>query len=445
MEFILKSTICMALFWAVYMWFLRSETWYQIQRFYLLGTVVVSIILAFVDLSLPASVRYSQELLPAYEYVNSEFQHSEILLTQTPIKSFDWLFYIQVFYTVIAVILLVKKTVSINQIIKLKNKYGTTIESNVRVVQLPGEVQTFSFLNTVFISENDNKSKNREHVIKHECAHLRQYHTLDLIILELLHAFLWVNPFVILYLRSIKQVHEYLADESVIDSGVDSVKYSQLILNQCCTYSTPILTSSFSSNIQKRLHMLSTKKSNKISQCKLLIALPAIAFIYVLFSCSEQMPSTRKLGISEIQKSSVTSNPNVIPSGIPIEGTVNITSTWGDRLHPIHKKVKHHSGCDFKAPTGTSVLATADGVVSEIPADFEEGKGHGRFVVIDHGDGMKTRYAQLSGYNVKIGQSVTKSFVIGYVGQSGISTGPHLHYEVWKDGKDVDPALYFSL
>ncbi len=131
-----------------------------------------------------------------------------------------------------------------------------------------------------------------------------------------------------------------------------------------------------------------------------------------------------------------------IPAIQPVRNTdlKRAVSGFGYRIDPIYKTRHLHTGIDFTADTGTEVYATGDGVIEAI-----ENKrwGYGKSVIIDHGFGYKTRYAHLSKYNVRVGQKVTRGELIGLIGSTGKSTGPHLHYEVVKDGVKVNPIGYF--
>lgn len=118
-------------------------------------------------------------------------------------------------------------------------------------------------------------------------------------------------------------------------------------------------------------------------------------------------------------------------------------SGWGYRIHPIYKVRKMHYGMDFTAPVGTPVYATGNGKVTELAGTVSGFSEFGRYVKINHGWGYETVYAHLSKYNVKEGQEIKRGDIIGYVGNSGASTAPHLHYEVHKDGQRVNPALYY--
>ena len=116
-------------------------------------------------------------------------------------------------------------------------------------------------------------------------------------------------------------------------------------------------------------------------------------------------------------------------------------SGWGYRIHPIYKIKKFHYGIDFTAPEGTDIYVTGDGVVEKI--EKSQTDGYGNSIVIDHGYGFKTLYGHLSAFNVKKGQKVKRGDVIGFVGNTGLSTAPHLHYEVIRDGVKVNPVNYF--
>lgn len=131
-----------------------------------------------------------------------------------------------------------------------------------------------------------------------------------------------------------------------------------------------------------------------------------------------------------------------IPSVMPINNRdlTRTASGWGWRIHPIYKIKKFHEGMDFSAPAGTEIYATGDGVVSTVKTAFS---GYGMHVKIDHGFGYESVYAHMSKFNCKVGQKVKRGDVIGFVGSTGTSTAPHLHYEVQLKGKKVNPQFYY--
>ncbi len=117
-----------------------------------------------------------------------------------------------------------------------------------------------------------------------------------------------------------------------------------------------------------------------------------------------------------------------------------VSSGFGYRIDPLYKTVKFHPGLDFTAPQGTPVYATADGIV-RVAGNL--GNGYGNHIIIDHGYAYNTLYGHLFRLKAKRGQSVKRGEVIGYVGNTGKSTGPHLHYEVIKGKKHLDPIYFF--
>ncbi len=115
-------------------------------------------------------------------------------------------------------------------------------------------------------------------------------------------------------------------------------------------------------------------------------------------------------------------------------------SGWGWRIHPIYKIRKFHYGMDFTAPEGSDIYATGDGVVAVVESSR---RGYGNKIVLDHGFGYKTLYGHMSAFNVKQGQKVKRGDVIGFVGNTGLSTAPHLHYEVFHNNQNVNPINYY--
>lgn len=117
-----------------------------------------------------------------------------------------------------------------------------------------------------------------------------------------------------------------------------------------------------------------------------------------------------------------------------------LSSYFGYRVDPFYKVMKFHEGVDFTAPVGTDVFATGNGKVKSIERTRS---GYGLMLIIDHGYGYNTAYAHLSKTLVRVGQKVTRGMVIAEIGNTGKSTSPHLHYEVRKNGKPIDPINYF--
>lgn len=131
-----------------------------------------------------------------------------------------------------------------------------------------------------------------------------------------------------------------------------------------------------------------------------------------------------------------------IPAIMPVKDVdiYRISSHFGYRTDPFYKVQKHHSGIDFSGPIGTHIYCTGDGVVEKVSLGSN---GYGNNIIVNHGYGYKTRYAHISKSHVKVGQKVKRGEYIADMGNSGKSTAPHLHYEVIKNSKAINPINFF--
>ncbi|MEA3496272.1 MAG: M23 family metallopeptidase [Bacteroidota bacterium] len=171
-----------------------------------------------------------------------------------------------------------------------------------------------------------------------------------------------------------------------------------------------------------RLIIKTTKKIDKLSK-KLYILSKSFDDISKLATNKEEM-------LASIPAIQPISNKNL----------TRISSGFGWRIHPIYKVPKFHDGQDFTAPRGTDIYATGNGTIVEV---HYSRRGYGNKIIIDHGFGYKTLYAHLSKFYVKKGQKIKRGEAIGTVGNTGLSTAPHLHYEVIRKGQHVNPINYF--
>jgi len=132
-----------------------------------------------------------------------------------------------------------------------------------------------------------------------------------------------------------------------------------------------------------------------------------------------------------------------IPSIQPVSNKdlSKVASGYGTRIDPIYGTLRFHAGMDFTAKEGTDIYATGDGIVTW--ADWRQ--GYGNCIIIDHGYGFETLYGHMSAYVAKLGQKVKRGELIGKIGSTGKSTGPHLHYEVHVKGKPDNPAKYYFM
>lgn len=130
-----------------------------------------------------------------------------------------------------------------------------------------------------------------------------------------------------------------------------------------------------------------------------------------------------------------------VPSGYPLQNR-GVSSNYGWRTHPVHNERRFHTGIDLRAPVGTPVVAPADGVVEY--SGFHRQSGFGNLIILNHNFGFRTYFAHLDGMEVEAGQFVKKGDVIGYSGETGVTDGPHLHYEIWHIQRRLDPRPFLD-
>ncbi|MGM0504798.1 MAG: M23/M56 family metallopeptidase [Bacteroidota bacterium] len=415
---------------------MKRDTWFGFNRFFLLFGVVFSLLVPLLDFSASVDLVHSKNQFEfnEYLYIGNTVNYMKDQTVES-VSHFNFIFLI---YLLITGLYLLRFVYQFYKIIKIIRANEIINDKNKKIVLLNDNTAPFSFFNYIFISKDDYGSNE---LLQHEFVHAQQKHSLDVILLELILVFQWFNPFMYRYRRAFKEIHEYLADQGVMKVNHDKIAYQKLILDQIEKSFKVNLASHFNYSLTKnRIKMMTRINSSKTAKLKLLLIVPFTVFLLSAFTietATEKVFNTVQL--QNHDKS--TKTPSIFPVK-EIDG-VKISSGFGMRMHPIKKEQMMHNAVDIKAPERTPVFTTADGLVRKVKQNHTEGKGYGRYIIIDHEDGYSTLYAQLSGYNVKEGAVVKQGDIIGYVGSSGVSTGPHLHYEVMKDGENVNPEDYF--
>jgi len=440
--YIVESAISVSVFYIFYELFLKRDTWFQFNRYFLLFGLIFSIIVPLLDFSASGFVVNSQNQFEIGEFLSlgstvSSIEGQAVQTVSNPLYLF--LFYLLIvsvfFFRFIQQIVKIIKTIHANETVKYKN---------YKIVLINKESSPFSFFNYIFIYKDDYGSIGSNELLLHEITHAKQKHSSDLILLEIILVLQWFNPFIYRYRQAFKEIHEYLADRGVILVNADKIAYQKLILGQIERSFYINLASHFNYSLTKnRIKMITRIKSKKIAQFKILLIVPVAVILLMAFTIKTGEKVVDNVVLLQNDKKS--DNAKTTPSIFPVKkgDGVKISSGFGIRMHPIKKVKMMHNGVDIIAPEGTPVYATADGLVRKVEQAFEEGKGRGMYIIIDHENGFSTLYSQLSAYNTSEGKEVKQGDKIGYVGSSGISTGPHLHYEVMKDGENVDPEKYF--
>ncbi|WP_219006947.1 M23/M56 family metallopeptidase [Aquimarina litoralis] len=352
-------------------------------------------------------------------------------------STYNIVYFITLFYFIGIVFYLSRLFLSILQLFFLK-KRSTKIHKNGISLIIADTSHIFSSFGWIFIPK-DQINTIEAPILEHENAHIRLYHTLDLIITEIYIAFFWFNPIVYVFRRALRSIHEFQADKFVINSQIKKSAYLELLIKNLGTKSTSKLYSYFNhSLIKKRIDMITKTNSNPKKTFRYVLLTPLLFLILTAFI--KPAIDTGDVIENIIEEEIKVEIP---PSGFPIQnGTKeNITAHYGKKFdHPKLKKNVIHQGIDIRAKIGTPIIATANGTVK-----LAKNKGNwGNLIVISHTDGYETWYAHLDSFDVKENQQVKAGEIIGKSGNTGLSTGPHLHYEVRLNGKNVDPIDYLK-
>ncbi|WP_116790555.1 M56 family metallopeptidase [Flavobacterium psychrotrophum] len=300
--FLLKSTIAMAVLFGIYHLFLEKEKMHRFNRFYLLGALVFSLILPFVSIQDMPGL-YSAELpeLILTDKADAETGHTA-----------GWYIAVVAVYALVALLFLVRfisgirafyKTSYINKVVK-KYRYIFVL---VDGLPLP-----YTFANMVFVNRSEYEHNAiPEQLFIHELAHARQWHTLDVVFIEILKMVFWFNPLLYFYKRAMQLNHEFLADQAVVQQGNDTLQYLELLLEKASYKTNVKLAHNLNFLItKKRLDMI-TKTSNPIKKIiKQMAVLPlAIAMIFV--SCADDNTDTKSTEVQKIAKDNTEQNGEV--------------------------------------------------------------------------------------------------------------------------------------
>jgi len=440
-NYLFQSSLILIVLMAIYMIFLKKARTFVFNRFYLL----LALLFAF---SIPTlQIDYSSS---QYKSVISSVDISNVsntigfnqdktfsigsLKEETPLTGYLILF-LYLSGSMLFFIRFGNNLYRIKQLIKRKGPPIYTLQA----VLVEKSIKPFSFFNYLFINENKiEEVKQNQSLLLHEQVHSRQLHSLDILLVEFLKCFLWFNPLVWFYKNEISENHEYLADYYASNTQKDVYQYAISILESSKAIKPVPLTSGFGYLlIKKRIKMLNQSQTSIMSKT-IKISTSILVAVLVLtlsaFKLHESPSSIVEGALDETSKS--------IPSILPIkkENIIKISSGYGMRVHPVQKAKKMHTGIDFIAKEGTPIIATADGEV--VVSEFSD--NYGNHIRIKHNETYETQYAHMNTLNIKAGQFVKSGEVIGIIGNSGKSVGIHLHYEVIKNEKKIDPSSFFN-
>jgi hypothetical protein len=292
--YLIKSTISLALFYIVFKLAVSRDKMHTVNRFVLLGILITSVIIPLAEIPvlqenrvIPQVEIFSQILetpvfnnpMPA---VSGEIQ----TIQPTNTLSVNPVLLIYLFAIVLLFARLIISLIRVSQLIKKAEKQTF---QNYMLAVVKDFIQPFSFLRNIVISEKD-YTENKEMVITHEYAHIRHFHAVDLVICELFTAIHWFNPFMWLLRRDLRLIHEYQADQAVLNKGIDATKYQLLVIEKAVGERRFAMANHFTQKpILKRIKMMHRKNLNRWNGLKLIIFVPFTLLLLQAFSKPEMI------------------------------------------------------------------------------------------------------------------------------------------------------------
>jgi len=280
--YLLESAACLALFYVGFRLFLRKETYFNLNRVYLVCSLIFSLILPVFKITSPiftARVPVPMSLIPSSAAPAITWGLGEILLF---------------LYAIGVGVFLTRFIFHMIKLYFVVKKYRTTRLNGVKIVSVDKDFSPFSFLNFIFINDEKTSEYNMRRIIAHEIIHIKQYHTFDILLIEIITVLQWFNPFVWPYKKSLQETHEFLADYGVIAQGFSTAKYQLLMFEQNVGVKLFEFANNFKqSQIKRRITMMSKIKSRGAAKLKLLLIVPLATLLLLAFA--EPKPADTKV------------------------------------------------------------------------------------------------------------------------------------------------------
>ncbi|GAB3935509.1 M56 family metallopeptidase [Mucilaginibacter myungsuensis] len=335
MMYLVNFVLCSSLLLGIYKLFLQNERMYRFNRFYLLFSLVFSAVVPFVVIAIEAEtfpVIYEQmnEVLAPAATVSPDKVVKQSVVEVSPVDYSG--FVLPGLYTLITVALLVRFGINLYKIASSAKRGEVVADHDPKLILTDEQVTPHSFLRYIFLNKKDHtEGKIAPQIICHEQTHVRQLHTLDVLLVEVMQVICWFNPFIPFYRKAIQLNHEFLADEGVIQNYEDTPSYQYLLLAHATQTHSLQLTSQFNyQTTKKRLIMMTKTTSKVVALGKKLMLIPVAAMAVTLFSEKTQAEVLPEV-VAAVEKkvADIVAKPNIdtpkkviafaMPNGMRIE------------------------------------------------------------------------------------------------------------------------------
>ncbi|HRN47365.1 MAG TPA: TonB-dependent receptor plug domain-containing protein [Niabella sp.] len=334
-DYIAKLSLALAVVYIFYVLLLRRLTFYNWNRWYLLGYTALSFIIPLINI-MPELKRKELDKTNLLTWIPSmgvEHLTEEKSFFQN-VGLWDWA--LMLFFTG-SLLLLIKFLFKFYSFKKMKNSARLISGELTKIYQLDADIAPFSFGNAIFINKKKYTDEELQEIIRHEFVHIKQKHTLDIIWCELLCIINWMNPFVWLLRKAIKQNLEFIADDKVLQHGYDKSEYQYLLLKVMGNRQFAFTNHFNFSSLKNRIIMMNTIKSAKIHLAKFLFLLPVIAVLLLAFR--REVKEKMMTSLQDLVPTALILNKDTIPPG-----TVNKPVNNKNQFAPVEIKIRNEDG-----------------------------------------------------------------------------------------------------
>ena len=294
--YILKSSVCLTIFYLFYKLLLSRDTFHRFNRIALLSLIMLSVIIPFCEITLEKATAIQRPVMDLENLLAAVSMRTSAESASQPV----WLRVMVIAYIIGGILTLCQFAYSFYALFRLMRQGTPKLVDGIHLILTDQPVAPFSWMQTIVISRKDFEESGIE-IMTHEMAHIKARHSIDLLISEICILFHWFNPSVWLLRQELQNIHEYEADESVLNQGVDAKRYQLLLIKKAVGAQrfTSMANSFNHSSLKKRIAMMLKQKSNPWARLKFLYVLPLAAVAVAAFARPEI--SRRLENISEVE------------------------------------------------------------------------------------------------------------------------------------------------
>jgi bla regulator protein blaR1 len=364
-KFLIESSICLGLFYSIYWLFLRNEKLLTINRFFILGIVILSLIIPLMEFGVQPEWVSKVQVFSIAPF-EGPVKEVKVVEESSGINLTSMVYYFGLIVTLIALFI---------KFLMAKRRLGLRffkVRRSLRFVLVEG-YQAYSFWNVIVLGKSiDNDPELRKKVVSHEMAHIKGKHSLDLVFMEFMKCIFWFNPFMYFSATSLKTQHEYIADEHVL-KDFSPIAYERSLATITLAKIDQSLVHGFGKfPIEKRIKMIYTTNSNVMKKSKLLLALPIVALLIFQFGCSDDALDQ----ILPVQGNKLNGELTKVISGINVsmDGETKKEEGWTFKGVVRDSQGMLLAGVTVKAGiSGNSTVSKSDGSFSiTVTSDFSE-------------------------------------------------------------------------